>query len=156
VFTARVRCPQLRGPLAREVSQAALGLGGGELGEHVGRGDPFDREPAHADVAVGTSDLDEEGSVVHGQSLDGFGAHADVAVAVPGAEEICNPHKGRNLCGTTGGHKRCLPLLARTTRPGCVLRNSPTPAITVRATALIYGGRERVSGGAMNALRRGR
>src|SRR4029078_4305030 len=75
-----LRHPELRGALSGEVSQAALGLGRGNLGEHVGGGDPFDREPAHGDVAVGSGNLDQDGSIVLGQSPDGFAAHADVAV----------------------------------------------------------------------------
>ena len=59
--------PQLRRALAREVAQAALGLGGGDLREHVGFVDLLDRESAHADVAIGPSNLNEDGSVVRGQ-----------------------------------------------------------------------------------------
>ena len=92
VLAARVRHPQLRGALAGELAQAAFGLGRGDLREHVGFVDLLDRDSAHADVAVGSSDLDQDGSVVRGQSPDGFGADADVAVAVLGAKEISNPH----------------------------------------------------------------
>jgi hypothetical protein len=87
-----VRQPQLRRALAREISQAALALGRGNVGEHGGGGDPLDREPAHTGVAVATSDLDQNCSVVRGQGPDGLGAHADIAVAVFGAKKICNPH----------------------------------------------------------------
>ena len=70
------------------------------LREHVGVVDLLDREAAHADVAISSSNLDEDGSVVRGHSLDGFGANADVAVAVLGAEKIGNPHgQAGNLCG---------------------------------------------------------
>ncbi|HEY0993655.1 MAG TPA: hypothetical protein VGD80_41660, partial [Kofleriaceae bacterium] len=92
VLAARVRQPELRRALAREISQAAFGLGGRDLGQHGGGGDPLDREPAHTGVAVGPSDLDQECSVVRGQGPDGLGAHADIAVAVLGAKKICNPH----------------------------------------------------------------
>ena len=65
------------------------------------------REETSARHAVGSSNLDEGGSIVRGQSLDGFGAYADVAVAVLGAEKICNPHgQGGNLCGLPSRLKR--------------------------------------------------
>ena len=57
-----------------------------------GRPQKLDREPAHTGVAVGSSDLDQNCSVVRGQGPDGLGAHADIAVAVLGAKKICNPH----------------------------------------------------------------
>ena len=82
------------GALTGEVPQAALRLGGRELGEHVGGGDPLDREAAHAYIAVGPGDLDQGGRVVRGQSPDGFGANPGVAVAVLGAKQVCNPHGG--------------------------------------------------------------
>ena len=92
VFFARDVLPQLGRALARVVAQAAFGLGLGDLGEYGSLVDPLDRESAHADVTIASSHLMKDGSVVRGQSPDGFGAYANVAVAVLGAKEVCNPH----------------------------------------------------------------
>ncbi len=69
------------------------GVGGGELREEVGLVDLLDRGAADAGVAVGSSDLDQGGSVLRGgQGPNGLEAHADVAVAVLGAKKISEPH----------------------------------------------------------------
>ena len=107
VIAARVRAPQLGRAFAGEIAQAAFGLRSCDLGEHGGFVDLLDRDTAHADVAVGSSNLNKDGSVVCGQSLDGLGADADVAVAILGAKKISNPHgQGGNLCGLPPGLKR--------------------------------------------------
>ena len=89
---------QLSRALACVITQAAFGLGRGDLREDVAFVDLLDRDSAHADVTVGSSNLNKDGSVVRGQSPDGFGANANVAVAVLGAKKISNPHgQGRGI-----------------------------------------------------------
>ncbi|MCW5808165.1 MAG: hypothetical protein KIT31_37795 [Deltaproteobacteria bacterium] len=84
--------PQARGALPGEVAQAALALRGGDVREDLGGSDLLDRDATHTGVAIGSSDLDQDGSVIGGQGPNGLGAHADVAVAVLGAKEVSDPH----------------------------------------------------------------
>ena len=127
VVAARGVLPQLGRAFARVVAQAALGLGGGDLGEHVGLVDLLDRESAHADVAIGASHLNKDGSVVGGQSPDGFGADANVAVAVLGAKEVGDPH-GR------GGIYAVQPLVdKRRPQPSTNESNSSTTSTSLKS-----------------------